>query len=50
MNENFNSAEFNRIKIEAPKKSFKMTPSRLRKSKVSLFVTVYFNCTQNMYN
>lgn len=27
-NENFNSAEFNRIKIEAPKKSFTMTPSQ----------------------
>lgn len=27
-NENFNSAEFSRIKSEAPKKSFTMTPSR----------------------
>lgn len=27
-NENFNSAEFSRIKIEAPKKSFTMTPSQ----------------------
>ena len=27
-NENFNSAEFSRIKREAPRKSFTMTPSR----------------------
>ena len=27
-NENFNSAEFSRIKVEAPKRSFTMTPSR----------------------